>query len=154
MAALRGTYEGKVDAKGRVSIPSKCRKLLPESLVVAKAPNKELPALVVYSEDGFNQWFEKLLASKGGERANDEQQNELLDEYYQLSVETAFDDLGRINIPLFLRDYAGIKNNVVITGARDHLIIRTPEILAKYHESFARNSVYDKPASGQNAQNE
>jgi len=154
VAGLRGTYEGRVDAKGRVSIPSKCRKLLPESLVVAKSPNKELPALVVYSEDGYDQWFEKLLESKGGERANDEQQDLLLDEYYQLSVETVPDDLGRINIPAFLREYAGIRSNVVITGARDHLIIRTPEMLERYHESFANNAVYDKPASAHNTPSE
>ena len=147
MAGLKGRYDGKVDAKGRVSIPSKCRKLLPEQLVIAKHPNKELPALVVYPEEGYDEWFDKLMASKGGERANDVQQDMLIDEFYQDSQDAVPDDLGRITIPSFLREYAGIRHQVVITGARDHLIIRTPEVLEKYHQSFASNTVYDKPAS-------
>jgi len=147
VAGLKGRYDGKVDAKGRVSIPSKCRKLLPEQLVVAKHPNKELPALVVYSEEGYDQWFDKLMESKGGERANDVLQDLLIDEFYQDSQDAIPDDLGRITIPQFLREYAGIKHQVVITGSRDHLIIRTPEMLAQYHQSFASNTVYDKPAS-------
>ena len=147
MAGLKGRYEAKVDAKGRVSIPSKCRKLLPEQLVIAKHPNKELPALVVYSEEGYDEWFSKLMESKGGERANDLLQEQLIDEFYQDSQDTELDDLGRITIPTFLRVYAGIKHNVVITGSRDHLIVRTPEMLEEYQKSFASNTVYDKPAS-------
>ncbi|MCL2530084.1 MAG: division/cell wall cluster transcriptional repressor MraZ, partial [Coriobacteriia bacterium] len=105
------------------------------------------PALVVYSEEGYDQWFDKLMESKGGERANDVLQDLLIDEFYQDSQDAIPDDLGRITIPQFLREYAGIKHQVVITGSRDHLIIRTPEMLAQYHQSFASNTVYDKPAS-------
>ncbi|MDR1088712.1 MAG: hypothetical protein LBL23_05535 [Coriobacteriales bacterium] len=147
MAGLKGRYDGRVDAKGRVSIPSKCRKLLPEQLVVAKHPDKKLPALVLYSEDGYDLWFDRLLESKGGARANDEMQDKLIDEYYQDSGNVEPDDLGRIIIPSYLREYAGIKHAVVITGARDHLIIRTPEALEKSRAGFAVNPVYDTPAS-------
>lgn len=146
MAGLKGRFDAKVDAKGRVSVPSKCRKLLPDQLVIAKHPKKELPALVVYSEDGFEEWFDNLLESKGGARANDAMQDELIDEFYQDSADVEPDDIGRITIPSFLREYAGIKHNVVITGARDHLIIRTPDTLEKSREGFASISVYDKPA--------
>ncbi|MDR1358802.1 MAG: hypothetical protein LBJ48_05560 [Coriobacteriales bacterium] len=151
MAGLKGRYDGRVDAKGRVSIPSKCRKLLPEQLVVAKHPNKKLPALVLYPEEGYDLWFDRLLESKGGARANDEMQDRLIDEYYQDSGNVEPDDLGRITIPSYLREYAGIKHTVVITGARDHLIIRTPEALAKSRAGFASNPVYDTPASGSGA---
>ena len=147
MAGLKGRYEGKVDAKGRVSVPSKCRKLLPEQLVIAKHPNKDMPALVVYPEDGYDQWIDKLMESKGGERANDAQQALLIDEFYQDAHDVDPDDLGRITIPSYLREYAGIRHQVVITGSRDHLIIRTPEALEYYQKSFASNTVYDKPAS-------
>ena len=147
MAGLKGRYDARVDAKGRVSIPSKCRKLLPEQLVITKSANKELPALVVYSEVGFEEWFDKLLLAKGGEKVDDELQDQLIDEYCSAAQDVVPDDLGRITIPPFLRAYAGIKNQVVITGSRDHLIIRTPEVMAKYEQRFASNSVYDKPAS-------
>jgi MraZ protein len=148
VAGLKGTYEGKVDAKGRVSIPSKCRKLLPGQLVVAKHSNKDLPALVVYPEDGFDEWSDKLLASMGGERVNDALQVQLLDEFYKAAFDAVPDDLGRITIPTYLREYAGIEHQVVITGARDHLIIRTPQMLERYEAGFAKNKVYnDQPAS-------
>ena len=147
MDALKGRYDGKVDVKGRVSIPSKCRKLLPEKLVIAKHPNKDMPALVVYPEKGFDKWINKLMKSKGGEKANYMQHDLLIDEFYQDAHDVTPDDLGRVTIPSFLREYAGIKNQVIITGSRDHLIIRTPEALEQYHQSFASNTVYDTPAS-------
>jgi MraZ protein len=147
VARLKGRQDGSVDLKGRVSIPSKWRKLLPEELVVAKHPKKEQPALVVYSEEGFDAWFESLLEAKGGARANDAAQDELEDEFYQDAADVAPDGLGRITIPAFLREYAGIERDVIITGARDHLIMRTPDALDKARNSFASNSVYDKPAS-------
>ena len=147
MSVLRGSYDGKVDAKGRVSVPSKCRKLLPEQLVIAKHPTKELPALVVYPEEDYNQWFKTLMQSMAGEKANVELQAELIDEYYKDSLDVTPDDLGRITIPPFLREYAGITNAVVITGSLDHLIIRTPEMLKKYEQRFANNSVYATSAS-------
>lgn len=143
MAGLKGRFDGSVDAKGRLSIPSKCRKLLPEELVIAKHPNKNIPALVLYSEDGFDAWFDRLLDSKGGARANDALQDELEDEFYQDSADVRPDSIGRITMPSFLREYANIERDVVITGARDHLIIRTPEALEKSRKSFASNVVYD-----------
>ena len=147
MAGLKGRYDGSVDAKGRLSIPARCRKLLPEELVIAKHPNKDLPALVLYSDEGFDNWFDKLLESKGGPKANDAAQAELEDEFYQDSQDVNPDNIGRITLPAFLREYAGIKRDVIITGARDHLIIRTPQVLEKSREGFASNSVFDKPAS-------
>lgn len=148
MASLRGTYDASVDDKGRMSVPSKHRKLLPEELVLAKHPDKDLPALVVYSEDGFDAWFDKLMESKGGEKANDLLQDRLLDEFYRDSVSVVCDSIGRISIPQSLRDHAGIGREVVVSGARDHLIIRTPETLEKIREADASNKVYDdQPAS-------
>lgn len=147
MAGLKGRYDVNVDTKGRISIPAKCRKLLPEQLVVAKHPNKKLPALVVYSEDGFDEWFDRLLEAKGGARANDLQQAELIDEFYTDSADATPDSIGRITIPAFLREYAGIEREAVITGSRDHLIIRTPEMLEKSRASYASNSVFDQPVN-------
>ena len=147
MASLKGRYEGSVDVKGRLSIPSKCRKLLPEELVIAKHPNRDIPALVVYSDEGFDNWFEQLLEAKGGAKANDASQAQLRDEFYQDSQSASPDTIGRISIPSFLREYAGIDKDVVITGSYDHLIIRTPEMLERSRKAFESNSVYDEPAS-------
>lgn len=147
MAGLKGRYDGKVDVKGRVSVPSRCRRLLPEQLVIAKHPQRDIPALVVYPEEGFDDWFERLLESMGGAKANDALQAAFEDEFYQDAQDVEPDDLGRITIPSYLREYAGIKHQVVITGARDHLIIRTPEALEKTREGFGVNSVYGKPTA-------
>lgn len=146
MADLKGRFDVKVDAKGRVSVPSKCRRLLPYQLVVSKHPNKNRPALVLYPEDTFSEWFDSILESLGGAKANDPVQEELVDEFFQFAADVEPDDLGRIIIPTYLREYAGIKGNAVITGARDHLIIRTPEVLEEACEGFASNSIYHTPA--------
>ena len=147
MARLRGTYEGSVDAKGRLSIPAKYRKLLPEELVIAKHPDKDLPGLVVYPEEDFDSWFDSVLESKGGAKANSSLQSKLLEELYMDSQEASPDGIGRITIQSFLRKYAGIERDVVITGVRDHLVIRAPEVVEKVRESFASNTIYDDDAA-------
>jgi MraZ protein len=142
---LFGRDEGKLNAQGRLSIPSKHRKVLPEQLVVAKSPDKSNPGLVGYPKEGYSQWFKEVLESKGGSQANSLEQFKLRDEFYGETEVVDFDGNGRILIPQFLRDYAHITTNVVISGMGSSLLIRTPEVYEESRKAFAETQVFDEP---------
>ena len=146
MPSLRGRAQVSVDSKGRVSLPVKYRKLLPEELVLAKSPNIEFPALVLYTEEGFERWIDNVMESKGGYAANNQKLDDINDDYYENSENVHVDGIGRIPIALHLREYAGIdesNKDVVISGARDHLVLRRYDVWEANNRHRAKASVYD-----------
>jgi MraZ protein len=54
------------------------------------------------------------------------------------AVECSIDKQGRILLPQNLREYAGIKKDLVITGVSDHIEIWSGENWAKYLEEEGR----------------
>ncbi|MDR2672203.1 MAG: hypothetical protein LBC35_02695 [Coriobacteriales bacterium] len=145
MSGLKGRAQGTIDSKGRISLPAKYRKLLPEELVLAKSPNAEFPALVLYTEEGFDTWLDSVMESKGGYAANNQALDDITEEYYENSEDVHVDGIGRIAIAAHLREYAGIDKEVVISGAKDHLVLRSAQIWEANRQRRAQASVYDKP---------
>ncbi|MCL2756845.1 MAG: division/cell wall cluster transcriptional repressor MraZ [Coriobacteriia bacterium] len=144
MAFLKGKAPATFDAKGRVSLPAKYRRLLPEDLVVAISPDEDFPALVVYTQEGFEKWTDEILVSKGGYRANNKSHDQLIDKYVQDSEDVDVDSVGRILIPSDLRGKAKINKDVMFSGARDHLVIRSIAIWQEYQKALAMVTVYDE----------
>ena len=60
-----GNIEAKTDAKGRVSLPAKFRKVLSEDLVVTVALTED-HLLVFDGQDSFNAWVDGIFADKFG----------------------------------------------------------------------------------------
>jgi MraZ protein len=145
VAGLKGNAKGTVDIKGRVSLPAKYRKLLPEELVLVKSPDREIPALLLYSESGFEEWIDAVLESKGGYKANDKSMDKVIKEYYINSEDIHVDGIGRIGIPPALREYAGINKEVMICGARDHLELVSVELWEAFTADLESAEVYDNP---------
>ena len=146
MPSLRGRAQVSVDDKGRVSLPAKYRKLLPDELVLAKSPDTEFPALVLYTEEGFEHWIDNVMDSKGGYAANPRELDYINDDYYENSENVHVDGIGRIPIALHLREYAGIDagdKDVVISGARDHLVMRRYDVWEANNQRRAQALVYD-----------
>lgn len=46
---------------------------------------------------------------------------------FSYAIQIEFDKIGRFLLPQFLRDFAGIKNEVVINGTGDYIEIWSPE---------------------------
>jgi len=143
MAPLKGRATGIIDSKGRVSLPAKYRRLLPEDLVVTKSPDDRFPALVIYSSDDFENWMDAVLASKGGYRATSRNHDNVINKYYEDAEDVKIDGVGRILIPAELREYAGIEKDVVFSGARDRLIIRSTDIWLEYQKVLETVTAYD-----------
>ena len=122
MINLFGAYTHNVDAKGRLSLPAKFRKKLPEDLVVMVEPRKE--CLCVYSEDGFENYVEnQLFARKGGFDPLNADHTELRRRLGEFADGVTVDSAGRINLSGRLCAEVGVTREVELIGVGDHFEI-------------------------------
>jgi len=113
---LNGSYRFKTDAKGRVSLPAKFRKVLSEDLVVARSLSGEY-LMVFDSQDSFNAWVDGIFTDKfGGYNSTDGTQLMFRSALKGQAFDVQVDSAGRILLPAELRDLTGIEREVVIVG--------------------------------------
>lgn len=128
---FRGSFEHTVDAKGRVSIPSKFRELISERydgrLVMAIDFDR---CLTVYPLEEWEKLEEKIKALPMMQK----EVKDFMRFFFSTATECELDKQGRILIPPALRERAGINKNVIVLG-----IINKMEIW-DLHLWQARNS--------------
>ena len=122
-----GTYEPKLDPKGRVILPAKFREQLFEGLVLTRGQDRCLYAFPKSEFEGmFDQLRQAPLSSK---QARD---------YVRVMLSGASDELpdkqGRITIPQNLRTYAGLTRDLAVIGAGARVEIWDAEQWAMYLE--------------------
>lgn len=105
-----GEYLHKVDEKGRVAIPYRFRKLLREGAIVAKGLLDRCLCLYPKTE------WERLSSKISQLPISDPKARAFSRLIFSQAVEVGFDRQGRILLPSFLREYAGIKDEAVIAG--------------------------------------
>lgn len=120
---FRGSFEHSVDAKGRVSVPSRFRDIIAEryegKLVLTLDYDN---CVTVYPLEEWERFEEKV-------KALPQTQKEVKDFVrflFSTATECELDKQGRILIPPALRDRAGISKTVTLVG-----IINKMEIWAK-----------------------
>jgi MraZ protein len=129
---LRGNATSVVDAKGRASLPAKYRKqLLPGDFIITTSLQEEFKALALHRADDFDDWIDEKIAANSTSARDTAL---IIDKFYSCAEEVRVDGVGRILIPADLREYAGITNEVVFYGARDHLELQSPEVWKSYRE--------------------
>jgi MraZ protein len=120
-----GDYQHTLDAKGRVSLPAKFRADMTGKLVIAKGFEG---CLAVYSVDEYTEFVGTLMA-----KPDFDQEVRLLRRKLTAGAqEVEFDSAGRISLPQQLRDYAGLKKDVAITGNGNRIEIWDSERWAAY----------------------
>ena len=113
---LNGSYRFKVDAKGRVSLPAKFRKVLSEDLVVTSSLTGDY-LMVFGGQDSFNAWVEGIFVDKfGGFNSTNREQLMLRSALKGNAFDVQVDSAGRILLPSELRDKAGIGKEASIVG--------------------------------------
>jgi len=115
-----GTYEHRIDPKGRVAIPARFRDELKGGLILSAGFDK---CIYVYTPETFQQKAEKLadpLVSRESERRI----NRFI---FGSAFSQEPDRLGRVLLPGPLRQHAKIKDVVVIVGANTRLEIWSKE---------------------------
>lgn len=112
---LNGEYRFKVDAKGRMSLPAKFRKVLSDELVVTRSLDDE--CIYVFETPSFNAWVNQLFEDRfGGYVASNKQHNHLRTKLKSRAYDAPVDAAGRIMIPAEQREAVGITKDVVIVG--------------------------------------
>ena len=113
---LNGSFQFKTDAKGRVSLPAKFRKVLSDDLVVTCALTGEF-LMVFDGQDSFNAWVDGLFVDKfGGYNSTNREQLMLRSVLKGNAFDVQADSAGRILLPSDLRDKVGIDRDVTIVG--------------------------------------
>ena len=141
MANLVGEYHHKLDAKGRVSLPSDFRKSLPKDLKVTQAPKET--CLYVFEPDAFDAWIDAIFASQGGYKATklEHERGRRLLNSRATSVE--IDSAGRISISADLRSKAELDKEVVIVGNSDHIEIWDAKRWDEFVNGFDLDSLFN-----------
>ncbi len=120
---LIGEYYHNLDAKGRISIPSKFRDDLGGSFVLSKGLDN---CLYAYSALEWNVFKEQLLALHG---ANAQKIRRF---FFSGATECEIDSQGRIVVPPNFREYAKLLKEVVIVGLSTRAEIWNKENWEKY----------------------
>lgn len=131
-----GDYQHTLDAKGRISLPAKFRAEMTGKLVIAKGFEG---CLYVYSADEYNRFVESLLASEDF----DPRSRRIRRFFTSGAVEAELDSAGRISLPPVLREYAGLKKDVAVTGNGNRLELWDGERWAAYNSGDEEGSIED-----------
>lgn len=113
---LIGEYKHTIDAKKRLAIPSKLRRELGAKMVITKGLDN---CLWILPSNQWNKLAEKLSQLPLGQRDTRSFNRIML----AGASEVKLDKLGRILIPDYLKQYAGLKKNVLIAGVYNRLEI-------------------------------
>lgn len=106
---LIGEYQHTIDTKKRLAIPAKFRKDLGNQMIITKGLES---CLVIYTLDEWGKLAQKLanLPTSQSDARN----------FARMMLAGAsdveLDKLGRVLIPDYLKEYAGLKKNVTLLG--------------------------------------
>ena len=109
-----GEFEYKIDEKGRVPIPPKFRRELKEGVVLAPGVEQCITAYAL------PEW-KKLAATLTTGSVTPSKLRRLNRAIFATAFSLNIDGQGRVALPIPLRQYAGIEDEVVIVGANTYL---------------------------------
>lgn len=117
-----GTFEYRVDEKGRVPIPPKFRsdELKKDGLILCPGQEK---CITAYSLSEWNKFSDSLTSSP----IIPSKMRKLNRALFAKAFEAELDAQSRITLPTQLRQYAGIGDEVVVTGENKYLELWSKE---------------------------
>lgn len=113
---LIGEYLHTLDPKKRLSLPSKWRKELGKSLIITRGLDH---CLFVYTKKEWGHITEKMSELPWGQ-ADTRSFNRF---FLSGAVEVEIDSVGRILVPDYLKEFAGLDTKVVLAGIHDRVEI-------------------------------
>src|SRR5262249_35866916 len=129
--AFRGTFDYSLDAKNRLTIPAKFRASLSQGVVLAKGIEQ---CMQVCTPAGFEGYTDSALQS----RPRPSGQAPKLTRFFSAnSFDTELDSAGRVMVPGFLLEHAGLRKEVVVTGAGDCLEVWDRAAWADYNAALS-----------------
>jgi len=104
-----GEFQHTIDDKGRLAIPAKFRPSLTDGLVVTRGLDRCLYVWTLDQWRDLAQKLAKLPMMQGDARR-------IARHFFSGAVDAKLDKLGRVILPQFLREYAGLRDEVVVVG--------------------------------------
>lgn len=130
---LIGEYKHSLDPKKRVAIPAKFRKEIGKKAVVTKGQDQ---CLFVYP---MNEW-EKVAEKLSGLPTGPADTRNFVRLSFSGANDVEIDALGRILIPDNLKEFAGLKEKVVIVGVYKRLEIWNEENWKNYKQRLEKQT--------------
>jgi MraZ protein len=128
---FRGTFEYSLDAKNRLTVPARFRAALSEGVVLAKGLER---CVALWTPKGYDEYTQASLA---GFHPLSKQAQKLKRFFAANSLDTELDAAGRVGVPAFLLEHAGLSKEVVVTGSGDALEIWDRAHWADYNAALA-----------------
>lgn len=128
-----GEHQHSIDPKKRLALPSRFRSELESKVVVTRGLDK---CLFVYPMKVWEEIAEKLGSLPVGESAT----RSFIRLQLSGAVDCEIDKQGRILIPDYLKDYAGLAKDVVIAGLYNRLEIWDEKKWNEYKINAEKNT--------------
>ena len=138
--AFRGTFDYTLDAKNRLTVPARFRAALAGGVVLAKGLER---CVALWTPKAYDDYTASALH---GLHPLSKESQKLRRFFSANSLDTELDAAGRIMLPPFLLEHAGLSKEVVVTGSGDALEIWDRKTWADYNDALA-SDVSDITAS-------
>ena len=116
----RGEYSHTIDAKGRMSIPAKLKNQLGDSFVITRSMDGCLMAFDTEEWDKFEEKLKSLPFTNKDART-------IVRYFTGGASDVDVDAQGRILVPAYLREYAGLTKDAVVIGMGNRVEIWSRE---------------------------
>jgi MraZ protein len=129
--AFRGTFDYTLDAKNRLTVPARFRAELAGGVVLAKGLER---CVAVWTPSAYDTY---TAAALQGLHPLSKDAQKLRRFFSANSLDTELDAAGRVMVPTFLLDHAGLSRDVVVTGADDSLEIWDRATWTTYNDALS-----------------
>jgi transcriptional regulator MraZ len=114
-----GEFRHTIDAKGRVAVPARFRADLAPGAHVSRWMDS---CVAIFPDQAWQRLAERV----GEQRYADAGARAFSRFLFSGAFEVVPDGQGRVVLPATLRDFAGLKSDVVVVGALDHIELWEP----------------------------
>ncbi len=128
---FRGTFDYNLDAKNRLTVPSKFRAALSDGVVVAKGVER---CLALWCPEDYDA---HTAAALEGLNPLSPQARELNRFFSANAFDAELDSAGRVQLSAVVIEHAGLEKEVVITGAGDCLEVWSRNSWSSYNEDLS-----------------
>lgn len=132
---LSGGYQHSLDNKGRVFFPTRLKEEMGEEIVLCRGVEK---CLMAFSKQGWADFADRMktLPFSTG--------RDMQRFFFSTAAECSVDKQGRLLIPQNLREYAGLKDDVMLTGVQTRVEIWDLSEWQNYADNLAPSGIIAK----------
>lgn len=134
-----GEFQHNIDSKGRLIVPSKLRDSLGERFIVTRGMDGCLFGYTLDSWANLEASMKDMPLTKKDART-------FVRFFYSAATECEIDKQGRINIPVKLREFAGLEKTCIIIGVSDRIEIWSEDRWLAFSKEAEEN--FDDIAEG------